>query len=196
MKLTYFGVDNIPMVQPGDDVAGLILQGLASMGESLQEDDVIVIAQKIISKAEDCYVNLNDITPSSEAIRLGEEIDKDPRKVQLILDESREVVRKRQGVMIVEHRLGFVHASAGIDQSNITNEEGDDEDLCLLLPRDPDASARSLVDQLADKLGIHVGVIINDSIGRAWRIGRWTCDWCGRFYCAGRLHWQPRYLWP
>ena len=172
MKLTYFGVDNIPMVQPGDDVAGLILQGLASMGESLQEDDVIVIAQKIISKAEDCYVNLNDITPSSEAIRLGEEIDKDPRKVQLILDESKEVVRKRQGVMIVEHRLGFVHASAGIDQSNITNEEGDDEDLCLLLPRDPDASARSLVDQLADKLGIHVGVIINDSIGRAWRIGQ------------------------
>ena len=172
MKLTYFGVDNIPMVQPGDDVAGLILQGLASMGESLQEDDVIVIAQKIISKAEDCYVNLNDITPSSEAIRLGEEIDKDPRKVQLILDESKEVVRKRQGVMIVEHRLGFVHASAGIDQSNITNEEGDDEDLCLLLPRDPDVSARSLVDQLADKLGIHVGVIINDSIGRAWRIGQ------------------------
>lgn len=172
MKLTYFGVDNIPMVQPGDDVAVLILQGLASMGEALQEDDVIVIAQKIISKAEDCYVNLNDITPSSEATSLGEEIDKDPRKVQLILDESKEVVRKRQGVMIVEHRLGFVHASAGIDQSNITNEEGDDEDLCLLLPRDPDASARSLVDQLADKLGIHVGVIINDSIGRAWRIGQ------------------------
>ncbi|HCC46218.1 MAG TPA: coenzyme F420-0:L-glutamate ligase [Gammaproteobacteria bacterium] len=172
MKLTYFGVGNIPMVKPGDDVAGMIYAGLASMGDELKEDDVIIIAQKIISKAEDRYVNLNDISPSSQAVALGKEIDKDARKVQLILDESKEVVRKRQGVMIVEHRLGFVHASAGIDQSNITNEDGDDEDLCLLLPRDPDASARSIVDQVAEQFGVNVGVIINDSIGRAWRIGQ------------------------
>ena len=172
MKLTYFGVENIPMVEPGDDVAGMILDGLATMGETMQADDVIVIAQKIISKAEGCYVNLNDVTPSVEAIELGNEIDKDPRKVQLILDESIEVVRKRPGVMIVEHRLGFVHASAGIDQSNITNEDGDDEDLCLLLPKDPDASARQIVDKIAAQLQIHVGVIVNDSIGRAWRLGQ------------------------
>ena len=172
MRLTYFGVQNIPMVNPGDDVLTFILDGLASMGESLQDDDVIVIAQKIISKAEDRYVNLNDVQPSEEAVKLGEEIDKDPRKVQLVLDESKELVRKRPGVMIVEHRLGFVHASAGIDQSNIVNEDGDDEDLCLLLPVDPDASARLLVDAVKERTGKQVGVIINDSLGRAWRIGQ------------------------
>ena len=172
MKLTYFGVENIPMVEPGDDLSEIIVDGLTSMGEVLLNGDVIVIAQKIISKAENRYVNLNDVTPSTEAIDLGAEIDKDPRKVQLIMDESREILRKRQGVMIVEHRLGFVHASAGIDQSNITNEEGEDEDLCLLLPKDPDDSARQLVDKIAVQLQIHVGVIINDSIGRAWRIGQ------------------------
>ncbi|MBT7369318.1 MAG: coenzyme F420-0:L-glutamate ligase, partial [Gammaproteobacteria bacterium] len=172
MKLTYIGVENIPMVVPGDDVLALIEKGLASMGESLQDDDVIVIAQKIISKAEDRYVDLVNVTPGEEALRLGEEIDKDPRKVQLILDESKEIVRKRIGALIVEHRLGFVHASAGIDQSNITNENGDDEDLCLLLPVDPDASARQIVEGVKQKHGLQVGVVINDSLGRAWRMGQ------------------------
>ena len=172
MKLTFLGVENIPMVSPGDDVLGFIVAGLASMGEQLQADDVIVIAQKVISKSEDRYVDLNDVVVSQEALALGEEIDKDPRKVQLILDQSREVVRKRQGVMIVEHKLGFVHASAGIDQSNITNENGDDDDLCLLLPVDPDASARRITDTVQAQFGIHVGVVINDSLGRAWRIGQ------------------------
>lgn len=172
MRLTYIGVENIPMVQPGDDVLSLIEAGLASMGESLAADDVIVIAQKIISKSENRYVDLNDVIPGEQALALGQEIDKDPRKVQLILNESREVVRKRTGVMIVEHRLGFVHASAGIDQSNIVNEHGDDEDLCLLLPEDPDASARRLVDAVWDRHAIRVGVVINDSLGRAWRMGQ------------------------
>ena len=172
MKLTYFSVENIPMVKPGDDLTGMILEGLSSMGEALHSGDVIVIAQKIISKAEDRYVNLNDVSPSSEAIKIGNEIGKDPRKVQLILDESREVIRKRPGVMIVEHRLGFVHASAGIDQSNIINTDGDDEDLCLLLPKNPDQSARQLVEDVSSQLRISVGVIINDSIGRAWRMGQ------------------------
>ena len=172
MRLTYFGVDNIPMVEPGDDVVALIEQGLASMDESLQADDVIVIAQKIISKSENRYVDLNSVEPGPEAIELGEEIDKDPRKVQLIMDESKEVVRKRQGVMIVEHRLGFVHASAGIDQSNITNANGDDEDLCLLLPVDPDASAVQIVAEVKRRHDFHVGVVINDSLGRAWRMGQ------------------------
>lgn len=172
MKLTFLGVENIPLVTPGDDVLSLIVAGLDSMGESLEADDVVVIAQKVISKAEGRYVNLNDVEPSEAALALGEEIDKDPRKVQLILDQSREVVRKRQGVMIVEHKLGFVHASAGIDQSNITNENGDDDDLCLLLPEDPDASARQMVAAIESQFGIHVGVVINDSLGRAWRIGQ------------------------
>lgn len=160
------------MVQPGDDVVSLIEAGLVSMKEQLQDDDVVVIAQKIISKAENRYVNLSSVTPSEEALALGQEIDKDPRKVQVILDESNEVVRKRMGVMIVEHKLGFVHASAGIDQSNIVNEEGDDDDLCLLLPEDPDASAKEVRDKIEERLGAQVGVVINDSIGRAWRIGQ------------------------
>jgi coenzyme F420-0:L-glutamate ligase/coenzyme F420-1:gamma-L-glutamate ligase len=172
MRLTYIGVDNIPMVKPGDDVTALIIAGLSTMGDSLQADDVIVIAQKIISKSENRYVDLNDVEPGDEALKLGEEIEKDPRKVQLILDESKEIVRKRPGVMIVEHRLGFVHASAGIDQSNISNDNGDDEDLCLLLPEDPDASARQIVDEVQERLGISVGVVINDSLGRAWRMGQ------------------------
>ncbi|MFT7221133.1 MAG: coenzyme F420-0:L-glutamate ligase/coenzyme F420-1:gamma-L-glutamate ligase [Candidatus Azotimanducaceae bacterium] len=172
MKLTYFGVEQIPLVNPGDDVASLILDGLESMGEALAPDDVIVIAQKIISKAENRYVDLCDVEPSNEALALGKEIDKDPRKVQLILDQSKEVVRKRTGVMIVEHKLGFVHASAGIDQSNISNANGDDDDLCLLLPEDPDASARQIVEAIRERLGFHVGVVINDSLGRAWRIGQ------------------------
>jgi len=172
MNLTYFGVENIPMVSPGDDILELILRGLESMSDRLQADDVIVIAQKIISKSEDRYVDLNDVVPSPEALDLGKQIDKDPRKVQLILDESREIVRTRPGVMIVEHKLGFVQASAGIDQSNITNANGDDDDLCLLLPENPDDSARQIVDAVKTRLGFHVGVIINDSLGRAWRIGQ------------------------
>ena len=172
MRLTYIGVDNIPMVEPGDDVLALIEAGLASMGESLQQDDVIVIAQKIISKSENRYLDLNDVEPGEEALRLGKEIEKDPRKVQAILEEAKEIVRLRKGVMIVEHRLGFVHASAGIDQSNITNAAGEDEDLCLLLPEDPDASARQIVDAVYQRHDIRVGVVINDSLGRAWRMGQ------------------------
>ena len=115
------------MVQPGDDLAVLILDALTEMGEALTDDDVIVLAQKIVSKAENRYLDLRTVTPSEEACRLAKEVDKDPRKVQAILDESNEVVRKREGVLIVEHRLGFVQANAGIDQSNIPHEE-DDED--------------------------------------------------------------------
>ena len=141
MKLTYFGVDNIPMVEPGDDLVDLISEALAGMGESLQENDVVVIAQKIISKAEDRYLDLRTVEPGEEAIRLAEEVDKDPRKVQAILDESNEVVRERPGVLIVEQKGGFVQANAGIDQSNIMQGDGDPDELCLLLPVDSDASA-------------------------------------------------------
>jgi coenzyme F420-0:L-glutamate ligase / coenzyme F420-1:gamma-L-glutamate ligase len=171
MKLQFFGVDNIPMVEPGDDLVSLIDAGLVSMGEALQQDDVIVIAQKVVSKSEDRYVDLTTVEPSAEAIQLAQEVEKDPRKVQAILDESAEVVRKRPGVLIVEHRLGFVQANAGIDQSNIKNEHGDDDDLCLLLPLDSDASARQIHDAVQQRHNISVGVIINDSLGRAWRTG-------------------------
>ncbi len=159
------------MVSPGDDLVTLIERALADMGESLREDDVLVLAQKIVSKAENRYVDLTTVEPGEEAIRLAELVDKDPRKVQVILDESTEVVRTRPGVLIVEHRLGFVQANAGIDQSNITNPHGDDEDLCLLLPKDSDVSAAGIRSEIHARHGVHVGVIINDSLGRAWRNG-------------------------
>ncbi len=171
MKLTFIGVENIPMVQPGDDLVTLIDQGLESMGEALQNDDVIVIAQKIISKAEDRYLDLNKVEPSDEALKLALEVDKDPRKVQAILDESNEIIRKRPGILIVEQKLGFVQANAGIDQSNIFNENGDDDDLCLLLPVDPDKSAANIKNEFSARHNVNIGVIINDSIGRAWRVG-------------------------
>lgn len=168
MDLRLFGIPGLPMVEPGDDLVDTILLGLADCGESLQQDDVLVIAQKIISKAEDRYLDLRTVVPTAEAEQLGLEVDKDPRKVQAILDESIAVVRKRPGVLIVEHKLGFVQANAGIDQSNI---DADEDNRCLLLPLDPDASAELIRQQIIDRLGIEVGVIINDSIGRAWRIG-------------------------
>lgn len=170
MKLCFTGIENIPMVEPGDDLVDQVISGLQSMGETILDDDVLVVAQKVVSKAENRYVDLRTVEPSAEAIKLGKEVDKDPRKVQVILNESREVVRKREGVLIVEHRLGFVQANAGVDQSNILHDE-DDENICLLLPEDPDASARRIRDGIKSRLDIEVGVIINDSLGRAWRNG-------------------------
>ncbi len=171
MKLTFLGVENIPMVQPGDDLAELIVYGMESMGEKLQDDDVVVIAQKVVSKAENRYLNLVDVVPSEEASKLAIEVDKDPRKVQAVLDESNEIVRTCPGLLIVEQKLGFVQANAGIDQSNIINEDGEDDDLCLLMPVDPDASAAGIRSDIAARHNVNVGVIINDSIGRAWRVG-------------------------
>lgn len=171
MRLTYFGVDNIPMVEPGDDLVELINNALVAMGESLQDDDVVVIAQKIVSKAEDRYLDLREVEPGEEAIKLAGEVDKDPRKVQAILDESNEVVRARPGVLIVEQKSGFVQANAGIDQSNIPSDDSDPEAICLLLPVDSDASARRIRETIAERHQVNVGVIINDSLGRAWRMG-------------------------
>ncbi len=171
MKLTFLGVENIPMIEPGDDLVALIMSALEEMGEPLKDDDVLVIAQKIISKAENRYLDLRTVEPTDEAVSIGEEVDKDPRKVQAILDESNEVLRKVPGVLIVEQKHGFVQANAGIDQSNIIQGDGDPDELCLLLPVDPDASARRIRDEIKSQYGVEVGVIINDSLGRAWRMG-------------------------
>jgi len=171
MNLEFIAIENFPMVNPGDDLAALIEAALAAQAITLMDGDVLCLAQKIVSKAENCYVDLRTVTPSSEAMALAKEVDKDPRKVQLILDESVEVVRKRPGVLIVEHRLGFVHANAGIDQSNISLEGVDQEELCLLLPKDPDASAEGLKERLEAITDCKLAVVINDSVGRAWRMG-------------------------
>jgi coenzyme F420-0:L-glutamate ligase/coenzyme F420-1:gamma-L-glutamate ligase len=169
MKLTLNAVADIPMVEPGDDLVALIGEAILREGDRLEDNDVLVIAQKIVSKAENRYVDLADVDPGIEAIQLALEVDKDPRHVQVILSESSEVVRQRLGVLIVEHKLGFVQANAGVDQSNI--EHDDEHQIVLLLPEDPDASAGRIRSGIHEKYGVTVGVIINDSLGRAWRNG-------------------------
>ncbi len=168
-RLGLLAVPNIPMVRPGDDLARLIAHAAAEADMALTEGDVIVIAQKIVSKAEGRYAALSSVAPGPEAVALARETDKDPRMVELILGESRSVVRHRPGVIIVEHRLGFVMANAGIDSSNV--EPDDSGARVLLLPEDPDGSAARLRDALRTITGVTCAVIINDSVGRAWRIG-------------------------
>jgi coenzyme F420-0:L-glutamate ligase / coenzyme F420-1:gamma-L-glutamate ligase len=157
----------IRRVQPGDDIADIILQGLASSGMALRRGDIVVIAQKIVSKAEGRMVDLRDVTPSARALGLAAEVAKDPRLVELILRESTEVVRYRKGVLVVAHRNGTVLANAGIDASNVM---GDDHHV-LLLPEDCDRSCREIRARLAKQTGVEPGVIIIDSLGRAWRNG-------------------------
>jgi coenzyme F420-0:L-glutamate ligase/coenzyme F420-1:gamma-L-glutamate ligase len=145
------------------------MASLDDNGLALEEGDVLVIAQKIVSKAEGRYVRLADVTAGPEALALAAQADKDPRQVELILRESTEVIRVRPGVIIVEHRNGYVHANAGIDKSNISNDRDDPQ--VLLLPEDPDRSAQALRQALAQRAAVAPQVIINDSMGRAWRNG-------------------------
>lgn len=158
----------IAEVMPGDDVAALIDQALRHNNLQLQQGDVIAIAQKIISKAENRYRYLDEVTASPEAEQLAPQCDKDPRLVQLILDESDEVLRIRKGVIVVQHRLGYVHANAGIDKSNLPLSE---RERVLLLPENPDASCNAVRQYLQQQYGVALGVLMNDSAGRAWRNG-------------------------
>ncbi len=156
---------DFPLVAPGDDLAVLIRAALNRARIELVDGDLLVVAQKIISKAENRYVRLNDVVVGDQAKILAAETGKDAHLVQLILDESVAVLRHRPGVLIVEHRNGYVHANAGIDQSNIEQQE--DDPRALLLPKDADASAA----RLRSGLGGRVNVIVNDTAGRAWRNG-------------------------
>ena len=171
MALTLTPLPGIPLIAPGDDLASILEQGLSRAGLSLQDGDVLVLAQKIVSKAEGCLVDLASILPSPRALELAQQSAKDPRLVEVILRESRAVLRIRPGTIIVEHRLGFICASAGVDHSNVAGAQGDPQDWVLLLPRDPDASARSIRDRLSASSGAQIGVLIIDSHGRAWRLG-------------------------
>ena len=168
-RLDICAPEGLPLVKAGDDIGQLIVEALAGNEIVLSPKDVVVVAQKIISKAEGRVVRLADVTPSRDAHEWAEKTDKDPRLVELILSESRRVVRHRPGVMIVEHRLGFVMANAGIDQSNAG--PADDGDVAILLPEDPDASAQRLRDDMMTATGTDIGVVINDSFGRPWRRG-------------------------
>jgi len=179
--LSFLPIAGIPEVQPGDDLAALLDHALARHpNPRLQDGDVLVIAQKIVSKSEDRYVELDGITPGAEAIALAERCGKDARLVELVLRESSEVVRVAPGVLIVRHRLGFVVANAAIDQSNLPHGE---RERALLLPADPDASARALREALQRRHGITLAVLVSDSFGRAWRMG--VCGSC--IGCSG-LH--------
>ncbi len=162
-------LDGFPLVEPGDNLPDLVLTCLQNNNLVLQEGDILVIAQKVVSKAEGRYVRLAEVAPSADALALAERSDKDPRQAELILQESNELVRVRPGVIIVEHKLGYVHANAGIDRSNIPYDESDPQ--LLLLPLDPDASAERMLEALRQSAPLKLAVIINDSAGRAWRNG-------------------------
>ncbi|MEX1247606.1 MAG: coenzyme F420-0:L-glutamate ligase [Anaerolineales bacterium] len=160
-------LEGIPLIQRGDDLPALLLAALSRQHIELLNGDILVLAQKIVSKAEGRFVQLGTVNPGARAQELAGLVEKDPRLVQLILDESREVLRARSGLVVVEHRLGFVSANAGVDHSNVDGSE----DTVLLLPRDPDASAGWICAALEGSSGTQLGVLIIDSHGRAWREG-------------------------
>ncbi len=168
-SITLTAVPHIPLVEPGDDLAGIIIAALERARITPVERDVLVVAQKIVSKAENRYVDLDAVTPSERARDLAREVDKDPRLVEVILSESEEVVAHKPGVLVVAHKLGVVLANAGIDRSNLVPQEGAER--ALLLPKDPDASAAALKARLEARYGVKPGVIVSDSVGRAWRNG-------------------------
>jgi coenzyme F420-0:L-glutamate ligase/coenzyme F420-1:gamma-L-glutamate ligase len=171
MTLTLTSLPGIPLIKPGDDLASILLSALQSASLALADGDILVLAQKIVSKAEGRLVNLTTVTPSPQALEVATLTEKDPRFVELVLQESRRVVRTRPSLLIVEHRLGFVSANAGIDHSNVEGLWGSADDWVLLLPQDPDASAGRIRQALEQASQARIGVLIIDSHGRAWRNG-------------------------
>jgi coenzyme F420-0:L-glutamate ligase/coenzyme F420-1:gamma-L-glutamate ligase len=172
-ELLVRAIAGVPTIDPGDDLFEVIISSLARAETKLVAGDIVVVASKIVSRAEGCFVDLRSITPSDTALRLGEEVDKDPRLVELILRESTGVSRKTTGALIVRHRLGFVSANAGIDASNAAPSSAPEGSgpWVLILPRDPDATAAALRAKLARHFSAEVGVIITDSWGRPFRRG-------------------------
>jgi coenzyme F420-0:L-glutamate ligase/coenzyme F420-1:gamma-L-glutamate ligase len=171
MSLVLSPLPNIPIVQTGDDLIGIISDGLTQGNIILQSGDILVLAQKIVSKAEGRWVNLASIQPSPQAIELANRIEKDPRVIELVLRESNQIIRTRKGTIIVEHRLGFICANAGIDHSNVAGDGDTTEEWVLMLPENPDESAQIIRNNLESKSGTQIGVMIIDSHGRAWREG-------------------------
>ncbi len=171
MSLILTPIHHIPLIRHGDNLADLIVNAIEQNKIDIQEDDILVIAQKVVSKAEGRTVNLVTVTPSQHAIELAGQTDKDPRVVELILQESNEILRTRIGTIIVEHKLGFVCANAGIDHSNVAGAGDSAEEWVLLLPAEPDLSAEKIRGSIHLKTGKRIGILIIDSHGRAWRNG-------------------------
>lgn len=162
-----YAVPGIPLIQPGDNVSGLIIQSLKDDNFALEEDDIVVVTSKILSKAEDRYVSIDSIVPGIRAEEIAKITLKDARIVQVILQESVDVVRTAPHVLVTEHRLGFVSANAGVDQSNI----GRNDNWVLLLPENPDASAQQIREDIKQNFGVGVAVVVSDTHGRAFRLG-------------------------
>ena len=169
--LTLTPLQYVPLIRHGDNLADIIVKALQENAIVLAENDILVIAQKIVSKAEGRAVNLTQVSPSPRAFQLAKETEKDSRLVELILQESNEVIRTRIGTIIVEHKLGFVCANAGIDHSNVAGAGNATEEWVLLLPAEPDRSAQRIRQQIESQTGKRIGILIIDSHGRAWRNG-------------------------
>ncbi|MDZ4159163.1 MAG: coenzyme F420-0:L-glutamate ligase [Anaerolineaceae bacterium] len=169
--LTIQPISGMPLVSQGDDLGMIITDLCRKSAIHVAEGDIFVLAQKIVSKSEGRLVNLTQIDASPAAIQLAQETGKDPRFVELVLRESKSVLRKRAGVLIVEHNLGFICANAGIDHSNVKGSWGDPADWVLLLPENPDRSADTIRRRLQALFGFRLGVLVIDSHGRAWRMG-------------------------
>jgi coenzyme F420-0:L-glutamate ligase/coenzyme F420-1:gamma-L-glutamate ligase len=165
-EVRILSVPGIPIIVPGDDLAGLIQQAAENVSLAVQDGDIVVVTQKIVSKAEGCLVSLADVTPSALAEQFAQQWDKDARQVEVVLQASRRIVKMDRGVIIAETHHGFICANAGVDRSNM---EGDD--VVAVLPPDPDASARAIRDRLREQMGVEVAVIISDTFGRPWREG-------------------------
>jgi coenzyme F420-0:L-glutamate ligase/coenzyme F420-1:gamma-L-glutamate ligase len=168
-RLTVDALAGLPEIEPGADLAGLLVSALAAARIRLEAYDILVVAQKIVSKAEGRYLDLASLTPSPRALELAGVTGKDARLVEAVLSQSREVLRAKPNVLVVETLHGIVMANAGIDRSNLA--DGGSEQRVLLLPADPDASAARLRDRLLASTGVGVGVVVSDSVGRAWRLG-------------------------
>ncbi|MCH8269263.1 MAG: coenzyme F420-0:L-glutamate ligase [Acidobacteria bacterium] len=164
-KLEIFAISGLPEVASGDPLAALLSQAMEQNGPKLQDGDVLVVAQKVVSKAEGRMVELSGVEPSPNALSLAEKLGKDARHLEVILRESKRIVRMNAGVVIVETHQGLVCANAGVDTSNVP------EGWVSLLPADPDASARRLLEELGSATGKRLAVIISDTFGRPWREG-------------------------
>ena len=171
MTLILRPLKGIPLIKPGDSLEDIILTALKKTRIKLQANDILVLAQKIVSKSEGRLVNLTEIIPSNEAIKIAQQSEKDARFVELVLRESKAILRVRPGLIVVEHRCGFICANAGIDHSNVQGDWGNPEDWVLLLPEDADRSAKKLQEELEQRCGLKLGILIIDSHGRAWRMG-------------------------
>lgn len=170
-NLVFTGLKGIPLIKKGDSIPKIILDSFQMNKIILEDNDVLVITQKIISKSEDRMVNLNNISVSRKAKKISTILQKDSRLIELILKESKEIIRVTKKHIIVVHRLGFICANAGIDHSNVFCDKGDPKEFYLLLPKDPDKSARHIQSVVRKITGKIIGVLIIDSHGRAWRNG-------------------------